>query len=121
MDKYTSFTVIVENNTPKQLLRMRFIDSLQFLQAPLEQLVENLRASYKEDQKEEMWSAFKPMTDSLPYVLDTPRIPLSKEQREMALRKGIYPYEYMNDFNRLKVAQLPPSGSFYIETFRTRT
>jgi hypothetical protein len=104
LEKFTSLTIN----------RMRFIDSLQFMQGALEQHVENLRKSLSSQQ--DLHAAFAPVVRELPYVLHYgathPPPALTDAQIEMSLRKGIYPYEYMTDFDRLKETQLPPREAF---------
>ena len=34
-------------------------------------------------------------------------------QRELLIRKGIYPYEYMDSWDRLEETKLPSIGKFY--------
>ena len=36
-----------------------------------------------------------------------------EEKRNLMLKKGIYPYEYMNDFARFEETALPPQEEFY--------
>ena len=37
----------------------------------------------------------------------------NKSQYKLLIRKGIYPYEYMDDWNRYKETALPPKEAFY--------
>ena len=37
----------------------------------------------------------------------------SKSQYDLLTRKGIYPYEYMDSWDRFKETKLPPTESFY--------
>ena len=37
----------------------------------------------------------------------------SDPQYELLIRKGIYPYEYMDDWDRFSETALPPKGAFY--------
>ncbi|CAB4044472.1 uncharacterized transposon-derived [Paramuricea clavata] len=37
----------------------------------------------------------------------------TKEQRGLLKQKGVYPYEYMDDFERLEETQLPPKEKFF--------
>ena len=37
----------------------------------------------------------------------------NKSQYTLLIRKGIYPYEYMDDWNRFKETVLPPKEAFY--------
>ena len=71
--------------------KLRFIDSLQFLKAPLEKLVKanpkdsfNITAKYEPD----------------------------LERQALLLKKGVYPYEYMDAWHRFHDG-LPPKDEFY--------
>ena len=83
----------IPNNTEKyisfSLGQLRFIDSAQFLLAPLDKLV----------------AANPPETFQI-----TARY---EPRRELLLRKGVYPYEYMDSWERFADTQLPPKASFY--------
>ena len=83
----------IPNNTEKyisfSLGQLRFIDSAQFLLAPLDKLV----------------AANPPETFQI-----TARY---EPRRELLLRKGVYPYEYMDSWERFADTQLPPKVSFY--------
>ena len=65
-----------------------FVDSLQFLNASLDKLVNSTPRD-----------AFR-LTSALPH-------------HELLVRKGVYPYEYMNDFGRFDETSLPPPSEFY--------
>lgn len=74
---------------------LRFIDSLQFLNASLEELVENLASD-----------GFKP------FLL------LQKEyqdpaQTHLMKRKGVYPYNYVTFFSKYEEKKLQPKIAFY--------
>ena len=71
---------------------LRFIDSYQFLPSSLDNLV----ASNKPDDFEIM-KQFEP----------------DDERRSLVLRKGVYPYEDMNSFERFNETSLPPKEAFY--------
>ncbi|KAK3801763.1 hypothetical protein RRG08_043778 [Elysia crispata] len=83
----------IPNNTEKyisfSLGQLRFIDSAQFLLASLDKLV----------------SANKPEAFQI-----TARY---EPDRELLLRKGVYPYEYMDSWERFEETQLPPKEDFY--------
>ena len=68
--------------------QFRFVDSLQFLNASLDKLVNSTPRD-----------AFR-LTSALPH-------------HELLVRKGVYPYEYMNDFGRFNETSLPPPSEFY--------
>ncbi|KAK3782744.1 hypothetical protein RRG08_037743 [Elysia crispata] len=83
----------IPNNTEKyisfSLGHLRFIDSAQFLLASLDKLV----------------SANKPEAFHI-----TARY---EPDRTLLLRKGVYPYEYMDSWERFEETQLPPKEDFY--------
>lgn len=85
MEKYISFS----------LGPLRFIDSLQFMNSSLDKLVENLKASGEEK--------FKLFQDDFP----------DKAEASLLLRKGVFPYEYIDSIDRLKERQLPAREHFY--------
>ena len=86
----------IPNNTEKyisfSLGQLRFIDSAQFLLASLDKLV----AANKPE-------AFQIMGRHEP----------SKEKRGLLMRKGVYPYEYMDSWDRFAEPNLPPKEAFY--------
>jgi len=88
---------VIANNQEKYMSfnigRLRFIDSFQFLSSSLEKLVENLAKSGYDNFK------------------NTKRY--MGEYWQMACQKGIYPYEYMDSFDRFKETQLPSIDKFY--------
>ncbi|CAL1268473.1 unnamed protein product [Larinioides sclopetarius] len=88
MEKYISFSIRRRMENP---VTLQFIDSLQFLNASLQKLVENL---YK--------SKFSIMENCV-----------SSPHRELLLKKGIYPYEYMTSFSKFEETELPPRSAFY--------
>lgn len=84
-ERYISFTVG----------NLRFIDSYQFMGAPLNELVSDLAQKGKENFK---------------YMLNEVR---DIEQQDLLLRKGVYPYDYMDGPAKLTETKLPPHDSFY--------
>ena len=71
---------------------LRFIDSFKFMSSSLDSLVNNLVRGNNE------FFGFKDY---------------NKSQYKLLIRKGIYPYEYMDDWNRFKETTLPPKEAFY--------
>lgn len=86
----------IPNNTEKYISftlgQLRFIDSAQFLLASLDKLV---AANRPED--------FRITTRYEPH----------KGRRGLLMRKGVYPYEYMDSWERFDEPQLPPKEAFY--------
>jgi hypothetical protein len=84
-ERYVSFS----------LGKLRFLDSYQFLPSSLGTLVDDL--------KQEGFNAF-------PHTLSEFQ---SHDQVDLVLRKGIYPYDYMDSFDRFDEPQLPPIEAFH--------
>ena len=86
----------IPNNTEKyisfSLRQLCFIDSAQFLLASLDKLV---TANPPE--------AFRITAQHEP----------NRERRELLMRKGVYPYEYMDTWDRFTEPKLPPKEVFY--------
>jgi hypothetical protein len=68
---------------------LRFIDSLQFLNCSLEKLVDNLNTNDFKHTKSEI------------------------KDWQLITRKGVYPYDYMDEFGKFEDTELPPIESFY--------
>ena len=85
MEKYIGFT----------FGNLRFIDSLQFMGTSLEKLVGNLAQEGKDK--------FHHMCRYIP----------DPNQQELLLRKGVYPYDYVDGPDKLEETSLPPKDSFF--------
>lgn len=100
-EKITNISII-PLNTEKfmtvSFLKLQFIDSLNFLNESLDTLVENLKKSNGVDSFKVLQQEYKHCT---------------KEQIALLLRKGVYPYEYMDSFDRFNETSLPPKEKFY--------
>ena len=71
---------------------LRFIDSIKFMSSSLDSLVNNLTRGGNEF-----------------FSFDE----YNEHQCELLIRKGIYPYEYMDSWDRFEETKLPPKDSFY--------
>ena len=98
-EKYISFSkdimvgTYVDKKGKRKLIKqqLRFIDSFKFMASSLDKLVGNLdRESFTNTKK-----FFK------------------GQQLNLLLRKGVYPYDYMDSVKRLNETQLPPKEAFY--------
>ena len=70
---------------------LRFIDSFKFMASSLDKLVSNLdRSSFQNTSKF-----------------------YEGKQLDLLLRKGVYPYDYMDSLQKLDETQLPPKEAFY--------
>ena len=90
----------IPNNTEKyisfSLGQLRFIDSAQFLLASLDK-----QATANQPEAFQITTQFEPC----------------RERRNLLLRKGIYPYEYMDSWERFAEPRLPPKEAFYSKLY----
>ena len=101
-EKYISFTKEVEvdkfknkDGKEKKVKReLRFLDSFKFMASSLDKLTKGLG---KDDFKN----------------LDLMTTHYTREQQEMTKQKGVYPYEYMDGFDKLEETDLPPKSRFF--------
>ena len=87
--------------------KLQFKDSLQFLNSSLEKLTENLAAkavhgTQLEDVFPNLYKYFKDKWSHLP-----------EEAFQMLTRKGVYPYSYMDNFEKFDETSLPPKEKFF--------
>ena len=99
-EDHISFSVNIEvdkyidkngEEKPKEIT-LRFIDSIKFMSSSLDSLVNNLAHGGGE------FFGFENYSD---------------HQCGLLIRKGIYPYEYMDSWDRFEETALPPASSFY--------
>ncbi|XP_024867540.1 uncharacterized protein LOC112451868 [Temnothorax curvispinosus] len=95
-ERYISFTKNVSGTLSRggNCVKLRFVDSFKFLSASLEKL-----ASYLDRNKLRITRLGFPE--------------LSKSDFDLLTRKGVFPYEYVDDFDKLLVTKLPPREAFY--------
>ena len=79
---------------------LRFIDSIKFMGSSLDSLVNNLARGGHDH-----GAGAKPQF----FGFDE----YNEHQRELLIRKGIYPYEYMDSWDRFEETKLPPKDSFH--------
>ena len=99
-EDYISFSIKVEvdkyldkNGEEKyKEIELSFIDSFKFMSSSLDSLVNNLAKG-----GHEFWG-FEKYND---------------KQRELLIRKGIYPYEYMSSWDKFNEGRLPSKDKFY--------
>ena len=99
-EDYISFSIKVEvdkyidkNRIEKSKeIELRFIDSFKFMNSSLDSLVNNLARG---DGK---FFGFKEYNEN---------------QYKLLIQKGIYPYEYMTNWDKFKEMKLPPRKAFY--------
>ena len=99
-ENYISFSVKVEvdryidktGNEKIKEMELRFIDSFKFMSSSLDSLVNNLAKGGHQ------FSGFEDY---------------NSEQRELLIRKEVYPYEYMNSWDKFEETRLPNIDKFY--------
>ncbi len=99
-EDYMSFGISMKHKLPwgKTITyKIKFIDSLQFLTSSLANLANNLLGEKNEGQER-----FR----ALGLIID------NSEKRQLMLRKGVYPYEYVDSLARLEDRKLPPKECF---------
>jgi len=95
-EKYTCFSIG----------RLRFLDSMAFMNSSLSKLVDNLAEINVKEGKT------KPNITNFPILMKHFKdVPLKDVQ--LLIRKGVYPYDFMNCKERFNDTQLPPKESFY--------
>lgn len=77
----------------RENLKLRFIDSYRFLRCSLAELAKNVSLDKMNITRKE-WKH------------------LSKNEFQLLTQKGVYPYEYMNTWNKFKETKLPPKKDF---------
>lgn len=87
-EKYISFSKYITNR-----FRIKFIDTFKFMSTSLEKLSKNL--SYDK-------SKFR----------ETKRV-FTEDDMEFVMQKGLFPYEYCNNWDKLEEKELPPMSEFY--------
>ncbi|XP_018393526.1 PREDICTED: uncharacterized protein LOC108772490 [Cyphomyrmex costatus] len=97
-ENYISFTKYVKDTSGSwkgtNTMQLRFVDSYKFLSSSLEKLV-----SYIDKSKLKI-------TRSIFFNLDA-------QDFDFLTRKGIFPYEYVDNFDKLNETSLPPREAFY--------
>ena len=107
-EDYISFSIKVEvdkyidksENEHIKEMELRFIDSIKFMSSSLDSLVNNLADSGHQFFRFEFYK---------------------ENQCELLIRKGIYPYKYMDSWDKFAETTLPPASSFYSKTQHVRS
>ena len=87
-EKYISFSKSLLIDDKK--LEIRFIDSFKFMASSLDALCKNLS-----------WEQFREMNK------------VFEGDTNLLIRKGVYPYDYMDNFDKFNETELPPINEFY--------
>ena len=108
-EDYITFSISVEvdkyvnknGEERSKEIELRFIDSFKFMSSSLNSLINNLarRAPGCPHGGNNKFFGFEDYNES---------------QYKLLIRKGIYPYEYMDDWNRFKETALPPKEAQHV-------
>lgn len=93
-EKYISFSIKFKGCSTK----IRFVDSFKFLSSSLDTLVNNLQ------------NKSKSISDIFPHMAN---IINDENKIKLLTRKGVFPYNYFNSFERLNETRLPSKSSFF--------
>ena len=83
------------------MFEIRFIDTLAFMNSSLSELADNIKKDCKTIQQKR--TAFKNISEHFE----------NDEQFEMMISKGIYPYEYIDNYEKFSENKLPAIQHFY--------
>ena len=106
-EKYIIFSAPIykKNDNDKTIIyKLKFIDSFRFMSASLSNLVDNLSGINKKESINELIEKF-------PNTYWCCNRDLNKFA--LLLRKGVYPYEYMNSWEKFNETSLPDKEAFY--------
>ena len=138
-EKYITFSVTIKkelDNDKTITYKLKFIDSFRFMSTSLSKLVNNLSEIYSKKCRDKN-TAFKGLKNKLFYNCKECR----KKQLKpinglikkfpntykfcnndinkfiLLLRKGVYPYEYMDSWERFNETTLPNKKAFYCKLY----
>jgi hypothetical protein len=103
-ERYISFSKMIKvesyiNKKTKKLkdimFEIRFLDTISYLNSSIEQLAENLKDGCKTIEEKRI--KFKNVSNKFK----------DDDQFELMIQKGIYPYDYIDKYERLNEAKLP--------------
>jgi len=115
--KYAKDITVIPNTTEKYITftmnRLVFIDSIQFMNESLEKLAESLLGINDKNKEEFPISYFiEKNIHRFSNLLEDFKN-CSKEQIELLVQKGVYPYDYMNSWEKFEELELPSKSKFY--------
>ena len=87
--------------TKNLMFEIRFIDTLGFMATSLDNLTENLKSGC--NGTKELRNNFKNLSEHF----------TDDFEFNLMCSKGVYPYEFIDNYNKLKDKQLPPIEAFY--------
>ena len=122
MEKYITFSVSIKKKCGDSKTithKRRFIDSFRFMSTSLSDLIDNMSGEFnsiqcksctENNRCEECKKMKKGLIKKFPSIYQFCNGDLKKFI--LLLRKGVYPYEYMNSWEKLDETTLPPKKDF---------
>ena len=89
-EKYISFSKSIYDENKKFKYKIRFLDTFRFMASGLDKLTANLNPEQLKHTREEFG-----------------------EDCELLLRKGVFPSDWFDSFEKLNETKLPPKEAFY--------
>ena len=123
IEKYITFSVPIKkgcDNGKKIAYTLRFIDSFRFMSTSLLELVDNMSGNFnsiewksciENNRYEQCKNLIEQLTKKFPSVYQFCNGNFSKFV--LLLRKSVYPYEYMDSWEKFDETALPPKEDFY--------
>jgi alkyl hydroperoxide reductase subunit AhpC len=117
-EKYISFSKNIQvgeytdkktNKIKPVMYEIRFLDSIAFMNTSIESLANNLKDGCN-NEVEKLRKVFK----------NTSKHFTNDDQFIMMTEKGVYPYDYINTFDRMTENNLPPIQKFYSKLNNSR-
>ena len=123
MEKYVTFSVPIKkkcDNGKTITYKLRFIDSFRFMSTSLSELVDNMSGNFnsiecksciENNRCEQCKKLIERLIKKFPSAYQFCNGNLNKFV--LLLRKGVYPYEYMDSWEKFNETVLPPKKDFY--------
>ena len=123
IEKHITFSVSIKkkcDNYKTVIYKLRFIDSFRFMPTSLSELVDNMSGNFnsmecKSCTENNGCEKFKKLIEGLikkfPSIYQFWNGDLNKFI--LLLRKDVYPYEYMDNWEKIDETTLPPKETFY--------
>ena len=97
----------IEGKIKPVMFELRFLDTLSFMATSIDNLSENLVVDCKtmKDKRKVFKNVSKRFTDD--------------DEFDLMIKKGIYPYDYIDNYNRLYETKLPTKDDFYSHLYNS--
>ena len=95
------------------LANLNFIDSCNFMMSSLEKLTNSL-LGFEDDKKPNETTLLKNINDNFTHFNEHFKS-LNNKQKILLTQKGVYPYDYMNSFDKFNETTMPTKDKFYSE------